>query len=115
VVKEESMTTTDDASLAAGLYAVADHFPLGRPFGRVAGCSEARSESRPFGLRFAVDPPATPVDLTGFEYDPVRQIGVLREGEAAVPLLRHTTGTTSTKTSDGHQGMDSDSDQRVDD
>jgi putative ATP-grasp target RiPP len=109
------MTTTNDASLASGLCAVADHFPLGRPFGRVDGSSEVRSENRPFGLRFAVDPPATPVDLTGFEYDPVRQIGVLRDGDAAVPLLRHTTGTTSTKTSDGHKGMDSDSDQRADD
>jgi putative ATP-grasp target RiPP len=55
------------------------------------------------------------VDLSGFEYDPVRQVGVICEGDVAVPLLRHTTGKTSTQTSDGHKSMDSDSDQRADD
>jgi putative ATP-grasp target RiPP len=100
-----------------GLYAAADHFPLGRAFGRVERSPETASgpDSRPFGLRHAVEPPATPVDLATFEYDPIRQIGLLRAGGTALPLLRHTTGTTSTKTSDGHQGMDSDSDQRADD
>ena len=102
---------------ASMLCPTADQFPLGRAFDQVDVSPEAASGpgSRPFGLRFAVEPCPTLVDFTGFEYDPGRQVGVLRDGAAVVPLIRHTTGTTRTQTSDGHERMDSDSDQRADD
>lgn len=97
------------------LYGAEDVLPLGAPFGYVAGSEEPPSRDfRPFGLRHAVEPTPSPVDLDGFEYDTGRQVGMIRHGETLVPLLRHTTGTTSTRTSDGHKQMDSDSDQRED-
>lgn len=51
------------------------------------------------------------VDLLGLRYDTERQLSV---DAAGAPICRHTNGRTSTRTSDGYQGMDSDEDFRED-
>lgn len=90
-------------------------FPLGRPFGRVVACAARPSTTRPFGLRFAVLPKeVTRIDTTAISYDHVRQIGVMQDGGQWLPLVRHTDGKTSTKTSDCQGGLDSDEDVRED-
>lgn len=70
----------------------------------------------PFGLRWAVTGRPVPVgDLAAYGYDHDRQVGVVCDGEAVVPLMRHTTGMTHTTTHpDGQSGPDSDSDYRED-
>jgi putative ATP-grasp target RiPP len=74
---------------------------------------------RPFGLtatarRVRPDNVAI-LDPTELGYDNEMQIGLIRGGEAMVPLARHTTGQTSTVThNDGHRGNDSDTDHRED-
>ncbi len=93
-----------------------DHFPLGRPYGRVDTNLAPASSLRPFGLTLAV-PPRTNVwfDPAGLCYDDVRQIGLIRDGTAMVPLSRHTDGATNTQTNaDGQGGPDSDTDHRED-
>lgn len=87
--------------------------PLGTPVDRFEVSDGVPSRSRPFGLRFAVTPAHTvPVDVTSLGYDPYRQIGVDATGEPVYG--KHSTGRTSTQTSDGHQGMDPDSDYTED-
>lgn len=100
----------------AALFPASDHFPLGRAYGRVDGTPAPASEVRPFGLTLATQPRTN----IGFNpavlgYDSTRQIGLIRDGEEMVPFSRHTDGTTNTQTnSDGHGGVDSDTDYRED-
>lgn len=96
------------------LYPAADVLPSGRRHDLVTTTDAVPSdpEVRPFGLRFATaDVPVVSVDVAGVRYDPQRQVNV---DPAGSPMCRHTTGKTSTRTSDGHQGMDSDDDVRED-
>jgi putative ATP-grasp target RiPP len=96
------------------LFPAAAHFTLGTAFDRVMVEPARPSLRRPFGMRHAVEPIPVEVDYTAARYDSVRQIAVIAVDGVAVPFARHTTGTTSTRTSDGHRGMDSDSDHRED-
>jgi putative ATP-grasp target RiPP len=87
--------------------------PLGRPFGHVDIAIDAPSTTRPFGLRYAVVP-ADPiaVDLSALRYDTGQQICV---DQTDTPVYgKHSTGPTSTRTSDGHKSMDSDTDHTED-
>ncbi|OJF13460.1 putative ATP-grasp target RiPP [Couchioplanes caeruleus] len=105
-----SSPVTDDP-----LYPAAGFLPLGRPLGAVDGDDMAptSADRRPFGLRFAVVPAhPIPVDLTTVRYDPDRQMAVDTTG--APVLGKHSTGATSTRTSDGHKSMDSDTDHTED-
>ncbi|MGB6164314.1 MAG: putative ATP-grasp-modified RiPP [Pseudonocardiaceae bacterium] len=99
-----------------GVFPSADHFPLGRPYGRTDAEPAPASEVRPFGLTLAVQPRKNirfnPDELG---YDEVGQIGLIREGDVMVPMSKHTDGTTKTQTNaDGHGGRDSDTDFRED-
>lgn len=99
-----------------GAFPSADHFPLGRPYGRTDAEPAPASEVRPFGLTLAVQPRKNirfnPDELG---YDEVGQIGLIREGDVMVPMSKHTDGTTKTQTNaDGHGGRDSDTDFRED-
>lgn len=100
------------SALASGdpLFRVADQFPLGRSLGLVEPRAESASapQVRPFGLRFAVNPKPIMMDASWLHYDAERQVGVTRAGG------KHSTGATSTKTSDGHKSMDSDTDHTED-
>ena len=88
--------------------------PLGRPLGAVTGddATPNSSDRRPFGLRFATVPTPIPVDLTEVRYDSERQMSV--DGAGAPVYGRHSTGKTSTRTSDGYKSMDSDTDHTED-
>jgi putative ATP-grasp target RiPP len=70
----------------------------------------------PFGVRQAVSVVPAPVDLSTIRFDPDRQISIVTEGEASVPALKHSTGTTSTNTAvqDNKGGSDRDSDHTED-
>lgn len=73
----------------------------------------SESDTRPFGLRFATSA-VTPslVNLSGLRYDRRRQITV---DDLGAPVFgKHSTGETSTQTSDGHKSMDSDTDHTED-
>ncbi len=87
-----------------------DQIPLGRPFGVIetVAATPSRPGIRPFGLGFATTASAVTVDVLGLRYDPTRQLGLI------VPGGKHSTGQTNTRTSDGHQGMDSDTDHTED-
>ncbi|GIM84366.1 hypothetical protein Sar04_16950 [Salinispora arenicola] len=99
------------------LYPAAGYLPLGRPLDAVdSSDDDAQPTStgrRPFALRFATVPARPiPVDLTTVRYDPDRQMSVDRTG---TPVLgKHSTGATSTRTSDGHKSMDADTDHTED-
>ncbi|HEX5496918.1 MAG TPA: putative ATP-grasp-modified RiPP [Mycobacteriales bacterium] len=104
------MITHDDV-----LFRAADQFPLGQRPGVVAASDSQPSDpaARPFGLRFAGSPAsAIPVDLSALRYDEERQISVDETGAPAFD--KHSTGKTNTRTSDGHQSMDSDTDYTED-
>jgi len=97
------------------LFRMVDQVPLGRHLGLVAVTDEMPSEPdvRPFGLRFATSAVvAIPVEPCGLRYDRRRQITVDDLGTAV--FGRHSTGKTSTRTSDGHKSMDSDTDHTED-
>lgn len=105
-----------ERSMDTGVFPSSDHFPLGRAYGRVDAMPAPASALRPFGLTLAVPPRMNirfdPADLG---YDDVRQIGLIRDGAAMVPLSKHTDGTTNTQTNaDGQGGPDSDTDHRED-
>ena len=52
------------------------------------------------------------MEMSGLRYDRRRQITV---DDLGVPVFgRHSTGQTSTRTSDGHKSMDSDTDHTED-
>jgi putative ATP-grasp target RiPP len=119
VTTPEPRLQVDDTSIAAdsSLYPASSRFPLGSPFGLVpAGDGVTEADSMPLGLRLATAHAATPVgDLSRYGYDTDRQIGIVRDGDTVVPLLKHTDGQTSTVTHpDGHQGNDTDQDVRED-
>ncbi len=100
----------------ADVFPSSGHFSLGRSYGRVDTTLAPASSLRPFGLTLAV-PPRTSVrfDPDSLGYDDVRQIGLIRDGTAMVPLSRHTDGATNTQTNaDGQGGPDSDTDHRED-
>lgn len=99
------------------IYPAAAEFPLGRPFGVVTPDAGTPSgpATRPFGLRYAsTSTSAATADTATLGYDEQRQIGIAHDGNAWVPLMRHTTGATTTATSDSHRGPDSDADHTED-
>lgn len=111
-------TERQDRRSGSEAFAVADHLPLGRPFGVVESAPEPASRARPFGLSLA-DPPGPGVRLDPAElgYDEDAQVGLIRDGADMAPLSRHTTGWTSTVTQGGDgqtTNRDSDSDARED-
>lgn len=97
------------------LFRMADQIPLGRRLGLVTVTNEVPSEPdvRPFGLRYATSSVTPiPVDMPALCYDRRRQITV---DDIGVPVFgKHSTGQTSTRTSDGHKSMDSDTDYTED-
>lgn len=98
-----------DCPTGAVMFPTSDHFPLGRPYGRIDATPAPASDVRPFGLTLAVQPRTNiRFDPAELGYDDVRQIGLIRDGGAMAPLSKHTDGTTSTQTNaDGHGGRDS--------
>jgi putative ATP-grasp target RiPP len=116
--KETGMPTElqDAGGGGVGAFPPSDHFPLGRPFGAVDTSGERPSRVQPFGLTLAVRPRvSTSLEPDRLGYDIDQQIGLIREGDEMVPVLRHTDGQTSTQTSaDGQSGPDSDTDHRED-
>lgn len=105
-----------DCPTRAGMFPASDHFPLGRPYGRIDTTPAPPSGVRPFGLTLAVAPRLNiRFDPGELGYDNARQIGLIRDGGDMVPLSKHTDGTTSTQTNaDGHGGRDLDTDHRED-
>ena len=93
-------------------------FPLGKPYGEIDMSAEQPTgpDTRPFGLSFARrSEKSETLTLSTIGYDSERQIGVILDGDAWVPIARHTTGQTGTRTNpDGHKGPDSDTDHRED-
>lgn len=101
-----------DGAPYVGLFPLSDHFPLGRAYGVVDAVLEPASPVRPFGLTTAVMPhTVTILNPAELGYDEDAQIGLIRDGEAMVPLSRHTDGQTNTVTQGGDgQGTNADSD-----
>jgi putative ATP-grasp target RiPP len=96
---------------------IGGQFPLGRPYGRIdaARCRPSKPEVRPFGLRQASEMAGTVVDTATIGYDPVRQIGVICGHDGGwLPVMKHSTGSTSTRTGDCQGGPDSDTDATED-
>ncbi len=107
-----------DRSVDTGVFPSSDHFPLGRPHGRIETTPEPASAVRPFGLTLAVSPRVvTVVDPSELSYDHEAQVGLICDGASMVPLSKHTDGQTNTVT-DGGDGQntnkDSDTDHRED-
>lgn len=99
------------------LYPANACFPLGRPFGLIpVSAGVCPTDLLPFGLRQAVAGRPQPVgDLSAYGFDHDQQIGTVREGDAVVPLMRHTDGQTRSVTRpDGQSGPDTDQDRRED-
>jgi putative ATP-grasp target RiPP len=107
------MTTTIDG--LEPLFRAADAMPLGRSLGMVEPEEDTpgNAGARPFGLGFATATVAPViVDMSALHYDPVRQLSVDDAGIAV--FGKHSTGQTTTRTSDGHKSMDSDTDHTED-
>lgn len=109
---------SDGVDSIYGMFPSSDHFPLGRAYGEVDTVSEPASGARPFALTLAVTCKGSsclaPAKL---EYDEDRQIGLVRDNGAVVPLSRHTDGQTNTVTQGGDgygTNIDSDTDWRED-
>jgi putative ATP-grasp target RiPP len=96
------------------LFPASAQFGLGTAFDRVEADSSHPSMTRPFGMRHVVDPTPIEADLSGVQFDPASQTAVINADCAMVPFAKHSTGQTSTKTSDGKGSMDSDTDQTED-
>lgn len=96
------------------LFPALAQFGLGTAFHRVDADSSPPSMCRPFGMRHLVDPTPIEADVSAVRYDPVSQTAMVNAGGAWVPSAKHSTGQTSTKTSDGKGSMDSDTDQTED-
>lgn len=80
-----------------------DQFPLGRPLGQVRIADEPASgrATRPFGLRYLVEPAPEAVDdidSSEVSYDPVSQLSVAHEGGVLIPACRRKSGKTKTET-----------------
>jgi putative ATP-grasp target RiPP len=92
------------------------HFPLGKKAGAITVSAEWPEDRapRPFGLRFLADPVPDSrgaLDWTAVEYDPQRQIAVIRDGDALTPVFKHTNNQTTTTTGvDDRKAPDSDTD-----
>lgn len=96
---------------------IGSQFPLGRPYGKVDTdhCRPSEQGARPYGLRHASEMAGTVMDTSIIGYDPARQIGVIRDPNGTwLPVMRHSTGTTSTTTGDCKGGPDSDTDATED-
>ncbi|MGH3813672.1 MAG: putative ATP-grasp-modified RiPP [Pseudonocardiaceae bacterium] len=107
------MTTTTDG--LEPLFRAADLMPLSRSLGMVEPEDDVPGGpgGRPFGLGFATATVAPViVDLSGLHYDTDRQLSVDDAGIAV--FGKHSTGQTTTRTSDGHKSMDSDTDHTED-
>lgn len=70
----------------------------------------------PYGVSHARTVEPERVDLTAVFFDPTEQISKINDNGALMPLMKHTTGTTSTNTAnqDNKGGADKDSDARED-
>jgi len=79
---------------------------------RISMDAPSGRQSRPFGLtRLRVVPEDQRVHVTGFHYDPVRQISVTTAGEPLVHSpLAATTTTSSTTKADNQTWTDRDPD-----
>lgn len=109
------MSTLAPPSADDPLFRLADQVPLGRPLGLVDAIEStpSRPAVRPFGLRFTRRPKVQEtIDLSALRYDPHRQLSI--DGTGTPVYGKHSTGTTNTRTSDGHQSMDSDTDHTED-
>jgi hypothetical protein len=74
--------------VGAGVFPAADHFPLGRAYGRVDTVPEPASAVRLFGLTLAVSPNSvTCVDPAKLSYDEDRQVGLIRDGADMDPAM----------------------------
>lgn len=104
--------------MSVGVFPPSDQFPLGRPYGVIESQAEPPSTVRPFGLTVAV--PAVTVATINpahLGYDEDAQIGLICDGDAMVPLSKHTDGQTNTVTQGGdgqNTNRDSDTDHRED-
>lgn len=96
------------------LFPASAEFGLGAAFGHVDAESSPPSMVRPFGLRHVIEPTPVEADLSAVRYDSESQTAVAQTGVGWVSLAKHSTGQTSTKTSDGKGSMDSDTDQTED-
>ena len=96
------------------LFPASAQFGLGTAFNRVDADSSPSSMCRPFGMRHLVEPTPIVADLSAVRYDPDSQTAVVNSDGAWVSFAKHSTGQTSTKTSDGKGSMDSDTDQTED-
>jgi putative ATP-grasp target RiPP len=108
------MVPTNTTGQNRVMLSAAELFPLGRKVVEDAPAPLAGGRV-PFGVRLAV--PITPVevDLSKVSYDPDRQVAVVHDGGAFVPLLEQTTRSTNTNTAnrDGSPA-DADSDAEED-
>ena len=102
--RDPLMTTADRFPQARSRFSPPDPDPRDRP---------SAPGVRPFGLSFATANVApVVVDVSALRYDADRQLSV---DDAGVPVFaKHSTGKTSTRTSDGHKSMDSDTDHTKD-
>jgi putative ATP-grasp target RiPP len=110
------MRNSKEGLVMANSDPVLEPFTLGRPFGviEVPPDKPGDPSTRPFGLRFAVTPPPSAtavIEPTSLSYDHDRQIAVVYDGGAVVPVMKHTSNQTKTSTnSDDRTPPDTDSD-----
>jgi putative ATP-grasp target RiPP len=87
------------AEPAMGAFGILPH---GEYKGNTPVVDQPPSAARPFGVRFAEPPlpmqscPA--VDFSTWEYDSVRQIAMVRDGDHIIEAAKHSTGPTQTPT-----------------
>ncbi|MGH3319147.1 MAG: putative ATP-grasp-modified RiPP [Streptosporangiaceae bacterium] len=79
-------------------------FPLGRAFGLVGPSDDGPSEpeTRPFGLTLAAEPSASivpAIDPAHLFYDHEKQVALIREGDTAIAVMKHSSNKTRTSTS----------------
>ncbi|MBV9141847.1 MAG: putative ATP-grasp-modified RiPP [Pseudonocardiales bacterium] len=99
------------------LFPATTGFPLGRPVLPAQDTTvKAGKVTVPLALRYAVVPAQVEIlDLEEVGYDEERQIGVVRQGDVLIPLLRRSIEFTATDTAKrGGQPDDTDRDYTED-
>jgi putative ATP-grasp target RiPP len=96
-----------------------DMFPLSVTVGRDYPASgESAEDSRPFGLRYLVDPDPganCDLDLTSARLDDGTQITIMADEPGGMPVFKHTSNQTSTTTNvQDRKTSDSDTDYEQD-
>ncbi|GLZ82118.1 hypothetical protein Afil01_69250 [Actinorhabdospora filicis] len=91
-------------------------FGLGAAFGMAQpSCGTTPPAAIPFGASLAVTSEATGIDFAVYGFDTASQTATVTIDGAVLPVLKHTTGTTKTRTDpDGTRMNDSDDDQQED-